>query len=370
MAQKKRKQRGRPPGTEAHYKQLAEQLTQSMDSGDWPVGKAIPSCRQLAQTHGASLKTIQLALNVLKTEGRLCTSQGRPSIATLGASSSHILKNTVAIVYAHSFESIVPHSVHGGILQRLKHTGWTTLTLQGYRWRNEFPIGLSALPLRGVLLLGPFSNEMLHRYESLRLPVVLLDQPGAGFELNAVTADNFNCMYDATMRVLALGHRRVAFVRSLVASIKGLNPNSLEREKGFTAACKKSALSPSHYRVFSAWEGSTSTVADALVRTLPRFTAVLTASPVHAVQVEHAALGMGLRIPADLSIVTLQGLHSDKSDWSGPQIDFEKIGELGVKLLERQVSGFRQIALPATWHAGDSLDFPESAATTSTTASS
>ncbi len=340
----------------SHYKELAALLAQRMDSGKWPVGKPIPSCRELVREFATSLKTVQLALNVLKAEGRLRTSQGKPSYVALGAPLSRILENTVALVLPHSIQDATSNPVYQGVIERVGQTHWTLLTLHTAIWRREFPVGLRELPVRGILLMGPCSSEMLHRYESLGRPVVVLDQPAQDCQVHAVAVDNFKAAFEATTRLLKLGHRRLAFVRTLVSSLKALNPNALEREKGFVAACQKHLGESAQYKIFSAWESAA--VAMDILHARPRFTAVLTTSCTHAAQLEQAAHQAGMNVPRDLSVVTFQDTAPQMRDWSGPQIDFKRIGSRAVELLERNKPGLQQIRVPAIWHAGDSLGLP------------
>lgn len=53
------------------YRQVADQLRQLMDSGEYPVGSRLPTERELADTLGISRPTVREALIALEVEGRV-----------------------------------------------------------------------------------------------------------------------------------------------------------------------------------------------------------------------------------------------------------------------------------------------------------
>lgn len=53
------------------YRQIAEQLRQLIDSGEYPVGSRLPTERALAEMLGVSRPTVREALIALEVEGRL-----------------------------------------------------------------------------------------------------------------------------------------------------------------------------------------------------------------------------------------------------------------------------------------------------------
>jgi DNA-binding FadR family transcriptional regulator len=53
------------------YRQIADQLRQLMDQGEYPVGSRLPAERELAERMGVSRPTVREALIALEVEGRL-----------------------------------------------------------------------------------------------------------------------------------------------------------------------------------------------------------------------------------------------------------------------------------------------------------
>lgn len=62
----------RPP-----YVQIAADLRNQMESGQLKAGDRLPSLRKLAEAYGVAQMTINHALRILRSEGRIETWQGR-----------------------------------------------------------------------------------------------------------------------------------------------------------------------------------------------------------------------------------------------------------------------------------------------------
>lgn len=62
----------RPP-----YLQLAAELRDAIEAGEYEPGDRLPSTRQLAEANGISPMTVQHAVRVLKNEGLVVSHQGR-----------------------------------------------------------------------------------------------------------------------------------------------------------------------------------------------------------------------------------------------------------------------------------------------------
>jgi DNA-binding LacI/PurR family transcriptional regulator len=353
------KRRGRPTGGCARYLEIAGDLRKRLSGSEWPTGKRIPSFRNLALHYAVSIKSIQRAVAVLKSEGHLCVRPDRPTIAAIGAPLAKILESGIAVVLRNSLQEM--HHGSGldlwhGIVKSVEKSGCALVVLQHLnRWRHEFPAGLSEMPLKGVLLPGPHTTDSLRQYESLKLPVVLLDQPGEEFKINSVSVANYKGAYDATMRLITLKHRRLAFVSYFLTSIHVVDPDARERQAGFVAACKQAGLKEEQYKVFMAGLSPSSAAVSEILRTRPAFTGIVTANPFHATMIEREAGAQGLQIARDLSVAAFGPKHIPGRNWSGPRIDFTEFGALGMKLLQRQPAEPEHIRVRPVWHDGDSV---------------
>lgn len=61
------------------YRQVADRLRPSIESGEWPAGHKLPSESQLMEQFGVSRVTVRLAVGALRAEGLILTRQGRGS---------------------------------------------------------------------------------------------------------------------------------------------------------------------------------------------------------------------------------------------------------------------------------------------------
>jgi LacI family transcriptional regulator len=351
-------QRGRPPGPTARYRVLADDLGRRLASGIWAAGKAMPSCRQLAREYGVSFNTALRAVRALRAEGRVRLAPRSVPVAALGAPLSAIMTGALAVVIKTTLEVAQQPSgldeVWNGVVQAASRHGTPLVVLHHLgRWRYELPVGLRELPLSGVLLMGPFVDDMLRAYETLGLPVVLLDQPGDAYSLHSVAVANHEAAFEATRRMIALGHRRLAFVRPIVRSLGNLDPDSLERQAGFESACADAGFASSQYRVFSAY--SSAAAGAKIVSSDPPFTGVLTSDAMQAEQFATVARESGLKVPRDLSIVTFRGSRPLSRDWSGFVTDFSGMARLAVDILRRKPPAPERIRVKPQWRGGDSL---------------
>jgi DNA-binding transcriptional regulator YhcF (GntR family) len=351
---------GRPPGAVPRYKSIVADISKRFEAGEFPIGKAIPSCRQLASHYRTGVKTIWLALNELKREGRLQITPGRTAIATRSVPISSVMENAVAIVIKTSLGQLFgvdtrPGMGHG-ILRHLSQTRTTCLVLQDIRWwRYESPQGLRDVPIKGILIPGPFPTALMKQYEAIGVPIVLIDQPPGEFKVHAVTVDNYQSAFDATSRLIELGHQRIAFARSVTSNIKSIDPDAKERQEGFMAACDRAGLPRRQLGIFSATFGKQSAAIDDLLRASPRFTAAVCAADTHARQIHEAAKVEGIRIPGDLSVVTFRDPHPYTPDWSGPMIDFEEMGRMGTELLLSAPKKIQQLRVKTKWNDGETI---------------
>ena len=355
------KRRGRPPGSIARYSVISEDIARRLAAGEWPVGTTLPSCRQFGRQYAVGAHVINRALRALESDGRVVISPRKLPVAALGARLESVVQHAVAVVLRDavhtSFTGHASSDIRAGFERALASFGCPPILYLHHptRWRSEFPIGLRDLPLRGIFLYGPFSAELLKRYEGLNVPVVLIDQPAELSALHTVTADNVNAAYDATKRLIALGHRRLAFVRSIVNSLRVIDPDARERQDGFERACREFGLPEDDYKIFTATFSPSSLATQSLVRALPRYTGVVLANESHAEQAAAAAEAIGLKIPRDLSLVVFRAARTERRNWSGPRIDFEAIGRAAVHLLTRKHANPQRIRIPCAWTDGDSL---------------
>ena len=351
----KRRPRGRPPGSSSQYRTIAADLTSRLAAGEWPIGKPIPSYRQLALHYQTGIHTIQLALKDLAVDGHVIIQPGRPPVAALGASLSAVMSGTIAIVLPVGFYDVLetPYRLDliRGVANIAQRDGFPLLMLQDTRrWRTEFPTGLRYLPLTGIILLGPLPNAVLQQYEKLECPVVLLDQPAQASKLHSVAVDNYNSAFDAASRLIARGHRRIAYIRTITYSVRDIDPDAKERHSGFLAACAKAELEKDEFKVYSMSFGNLKPSLQKVLTAKPRISAAICDS----IAISEIAAHAGLVVPRDLSLATYM-TKGTSGENSGPQIDFELMGRTALEVILRNPPAPEHIRIPTKWKEGKSI---------------
>lgn len=276
----------------------------------------------------------------------------------------------MALVFSRPLSIIMenePHwrgAMYRGVVDAVKQEGWPLLVLQGSRWRTESPAALNNLGLRGVLLVGcPFRGDMLKSYELLRCPVIQLDHPAKGVSLHCVAVANRAFMYQATSRLIAIGHRRIAFLRAIsmpAAMAKYLAlmaPDVLERTEGFEAACKKAGLERQDYPVFTIMGEASRASIHKILKASPPYTAVVSSDEGLAEMVYAQAAGLDLKIPRDLSLVSLSS-SAPSRDWTGGRVDFAEFGRRAVSLLRGKIKSSQEVRIQPEWNDGSTMQRP------------
>jgi len=355
--------RGRPAG-KARYRVIAQDIVRRIMKGEWAPGTCIPPSRELKAAYGVSITTLLHALKEAKQQGYLRFGPGQRPVAALGAPLSDFLGKAVVVVVSTGmaiFQSD-PHwkgAICNAILSGTRDTGWPILILQGRNSLNP-PSALFNIPLQGVLLVAcPFKTELLKQYEAFKCPVVMIDRPPDGLEFHSISAANHQMSFDATSRLIALGHRRIGFLRSVMmrpGTSIAMDPDVSERMAGFEAACKGAGFESHQYRVITEYTHAAGL--NELFRATPPFTAIVTSDAGMAESAARQAAAAKLKVPRDLSIVTVLTTERYGRNWSGPRIDFGEFGRKAVELLLSKPQSLQHIRIPAVWNEGETLQEP------------
>lgn len=202
------------------------------------------------------------------------------------------------------------------------------------------------------LLVAPSSSvatDNLQPIVEAGRPLVLFDRVAEGIEADAVIAANRTGARQLTSLLTEAGHRRIAFISTLVHP-DGYHPGEVlgsssvaERVDGFTAVLREAGISnPERAVHLNARAEGVERVATRLITGPDAVTAVVASDSRIALAVFRAAHEAGLRIPDDLSLVGF-----DDADWTGltsPGITvmsqpIHEIGAEAARLLIRRIGG-------------------------------
>ncbi len=353
--------RGRPVSPQAAHRRLAEVFREHLARGEWPAGTVIPPLRTLAARHGAGQRAVGLALGMLKQEGLLALNAQRRLVAKAAGSAASFAGNVILELISYPMPRffLYPYQIDAqrGIFHGAGDLNATVLVACERELQERLPAELLGLPLRGVVLWGHFKPALLRRYEKVPFPVVLLDKPGGELKLHSVSVDNPNAAFDATMRLLELGHRRIAFLRFVSLQLSDVDWDSRERLQGFQRALRTCGIRGVSGQAFSVVDqGAKQSSAAGFFEAAPRFTAALASNVACAGWIIKAARLRGLEVPRDLSVVGFQEkARPPMPVLSGPRIDFYGLSRLAVQTLQAPRQEPRRLRFSAEWAEGKTL---------------
>ncbi|WP_220131186.1 LacI family DNA-binding transcriptional regulator [Streptomyces sp. PT12] len=292
-----------------------------MTSGDaLPAGDAPPRAagrragiRQVAELAGVSMSTVSNVLNnpqlvASATRGRVRDAMERVGYVRNGAA-RRLRGAPSPVVGCVLLDTSNAHfaAVARGIEDRLAEDGCLLVQcstdMRGEREARYLRL-LEEQGVRGVII-SPVAASLpeLVRLGQRGTPVVLLDHPGDGAELCAVTVDDAAGGALAARHLLAAGQREVAFVRC------GPPLRSLaERLAGVRAAFAEAGLDPGARVTEIAVRATTAAgvAAEAIPRILaltPRPDAVICGNDAAALGVYRGLREHGVAVPDDIGVV-------------------------------------------------------------------
>ena len=259
--------------------------------------------------------------------------------------------------------SILPPDRQEGILDALEAAGMNLIvsrfadaTLTN---REQMPRILNELMADGLLVNynTNLPEHMAERIAQNNIPAVWMNSKQ---EFDCVYPDDFDAARRATHHFLALGHRKIAF-----ATHTGTSHYSYDdRIGGYTQAMRDAGLAPQIIEMWHELRGipEPGSVISWLNGDAP--TAFLTYTSETAAVLFAAALALGLRVPADLSLLTF---NSCPVNIFGPTIATmilperemgRKAAEILLEKIKTPEQVFAPVSLPLTLSSGETLAAP------------
>lgn len=194
--------------------------------------------------------------------------------------------------------------------------------------------------------------EHLREVASSGRPLALLDRGVEAFEVDTVIADDRNAAEGVTRQLIALGHRRIAYLTAcdtpdhMFRSPGDINTGSVRRRvEGYLDICHEAGFSKSEttVRMGASTPELASEIARAMLEAKDRPTAIIASDSVIGLEVFKTARAIGLSIPDDLSLISFHD-----ADWTAvtsPPVTVVRqpvyrLGEMAAKLLVERLSGF------------------------------
>jgi len=241
-------------------------------------------------------------------------------VADLEPFSAELLKGAADAIRGSGFEMVVYSA--GGLAD--DHVGW----------ERRYLSRLSGTLIDGAVLVTPTVVDV-----NYGAPIVAIDPHTGQSELPTIDSDNLRGGQLATAHLLGLGHRRIA----MLSGRPDLESSRL-REQGYRQAMAAAGVPVSEDLVLVG--GYDAQASAECTRTLLGSadppTAIFAANDVSAIAAIQAAVGLGLRVPADLSVVGFDNIP--ESALCAPPLTtvnqpIRQMGERSIQLLLRLMRG-------------------------------
>jgi LacI family transcriptional regulator len=161
-------------------------------------------------------------------------------------------------------------------------------------WERRYVSRLSGTLTDGTILVTPTVIDVASTQ-----PVVAVDPHVGGSALPTIDSQNFEGAKAMTAHLIALGHRRIAFI----AGRPDLE-SARRREAGYRAALADAgiAFDPDLVRIGGFKEATAEAPARELLTRDPRPTAIFAANDLSAIQTMRTAAELGLSVPGQVSV--------------------------------------------------------------------
>lgn len=262
----------------------------------------------VARLAGVSVATVSRVLNDSGPVSESTASRVRAAAAELryvpnSAARSLITRrsSTLGVVLPDLYGDFFSEVIRG-IDETAQRSAHHILISSSHADRSAVEAALHAMRghVDGLIVMSPDIDAVaLEAYVPANLPVVLLNCAIPGRAFDSIKIDNAGGAYAMTRHLIALGHRRVAFIRGAARNV-----DAAERLQGFHAALREHGL-PRH----APWEplgdftdASGYDAARALLATGERPTAVFAANDAMAIGALSALRDAGMSVPEEIAL--------------------------------------------------------------------
>jgi LacI family transcriptional regulator len=198
----------------------------------------------------------------------------------------------------------------------------------------------------GVLCAAMYHRVVVPAAGDVSIPTVLVNShPEEGYAYPSIEPDDFGGSYDLTRHLLALGHRRIGYIR--------LNPLLLganQRLEAFLDAARGGGIAESDMIIRLGMEGPIGREVNYVYREAldilsmsDRPTALVCGNDEMALQAYLAALYLGLRVPDDITIVGFDDFKTVslalKPELTTVALPYYDLGWQGADMLDQLVQG-------------------------------
>jgi LacI family transcriptional regulator len=298
----------------------------------------------VARRAGVSQATVSMILNE-RADGRV-SDETRARVLEVIRESGYVANSAArsmaggrtGILGVYTFEPVFPMDSRDfyfpfllGVERTAEALGYDLLLFSSTGGRRLLygDRGTRLLLADGALMIGQRPNvSEIERLRDDGYPFVYIGKVEvSGAPISYVACDYTTATRSLTEDLVALGHRRIAYVR------RGdeVSQSSRDRERGFHEGAVAAGLAAPDTPTWNVQDVNAAAQLVDGIRTTGT-TALLFEQPTHADAFAAAAASRGLSIPDDMSVVVLN-IHSPDSQWTGFRVPRERMGEIATERL-------------------------------------
>ncbi|OJY02932.1 MAG: LacI family transcriptional regulator [Rhizobiales bacterium 63-22] len=212
---------------------------------------------------------------------------------------------------------------------------------------------LLARRVDGLIVSPAWESDVDHLKEVVRSgrPLALLDRGNAALDVDTVIADDRHAAEGVTRRLVALGHRRIAYLTAcdtpdhVFRQPADIHTGSVRRRiEGYLGVCREAGLPDMKpwVRVGASAAEKTRNIVLEMLQAPDRPTAVIASDSLIGLEVFKASREIGLTIPGDLSFVSFH--DADWTSVTSPPVTVVRqpvyqLGEAAARLLVERLNG-------------------------------
>jgi LacI family transcriptional regulator len=289
----------------------------------------------VAQAAGVSPSTVSRILNGTAVVSGAKKEAVEQAIARLGFVPNPVARGlaggrTMSIgVVTQSIDSPFYGVALRGIEDELDKAGYSALFVSGHWNAAEEARCIEMLRSRrvdGIIVLGGRLSDAALKACAKALPVVVTGRSLKAPNLLSLDFDNFGGARMATEHLIALGHRRIAFITGDPG-----HPDAVERLRGYRAALEAAGLAYEPELVVPGLfhEDSGLVAVEQLLASRQRFTAIFAANDQMALGAKLGLHRRSLRVPHDVSVVGFDDLMASRHTLPPLTTVHQPVQELG-----------------------------------------
>lgn len=319
------------------------------------VQKKSPSIREIAAKTGVSKSAVALALNKPAEECPLAPATRekiQKAAARMGYRTNSMARtmrtgkfNTASLLIGNTHPFYLPAELVHGMEDTLEHYHYRLnlnwLTARKLAEPEYVPDVLEEWSCDGLLIHCPgvLPEKIMKLIERHKIPSVWANNK---LEYDCVHPDDYGGAFDATTKLIELGHRDIAWLHFFRFD----HYSETDRYEGYCAAMKAAGLTPVQMLEEPANEPLAKMKTDyrlelatTLLRKKNRPTAILCYELEIAAPLLTAAMQMGISVPDELSIVTFGRLNRNDTgrSLSMVQVNLDTVGSRAAEMLMAKI---------------------------------